>query len=267
MNSARVEKSPVVSNDEVTEKIYWLKLRSAYLASRTSPGQFINICGGQHLNPLWRRPFSVARISGDMIEIIYKVIGRGTRYMSTLQPGDQADVLGPLGKGFDLELKEKQTPLLIGGGLGFAPLVILRDHFVQQGIEPVLFMGAPTASEHYYTEEDAAELHLSSDDGSLGYHGFVTQHVLDYFEKQEGPSRFRAYSCGPEPMMAAVAQICRERDIPLQLSIEREMACGIGFCQGCAIEQVPPHDKYALVCKDGPIFDAEKLKFTQSNYG
>jgi len=266
-SDAIVEQAPVVSNEEVAKKIFWLKLRSTYLAERTEPGQFVNILASGNLNPLWRRPFSVARITGNIIEIIYKVIGRGTRFMSTLKVDDTANLLGPLGNSFNVQNTDNRIPMLIGGGLGFAPLIILRDALVNSGIDPVLFMGTPTQSEHYYKKDNKAGLLLSSDDGSLGYHGFVTDLLSNYLAENATSNQYVAYSCGPEPMMAKVAAICRKHNIPLQLSIEREMACGIGFCQGCVIEQVPPQRKYALVCKDGPIFDAKTLQFTQDDHG
>jgi len=263
MKNALVDNIPVIANEEVADRIYWIKLQSSYLAKETKPGQFVNILANSGNQILWRRPFSIARITDDLIEIIYKVIGPGTRFMSQLEPGDSANLLGPLGNAFTLDFEPDTVPLLIGGGLGFAPLVILRDHFVSQGKIPALFMGAPTESEHYYKRDEFADLHLSSDDGTKGYHGFITEYFKEYLLANDRSSKYRAYSCGPEPMMVRVAHICREFGIPLELSIEREMACGIGICQGCVIEQVPPAKKYALVCKDGPIFDADLLKITE----
>ena len=254
--------APVIANDRVAEDIFWMQLNAPEIARVNRPGQFINILTNPDGNPLWRRPFSVARLSDDNIHIIFKVIGRGTRQMAELQPGDLANILGPLGNHFTLQSgADDFTPLLIGGGLGFAPLVILRDFFVNQDQTPVLFMGALSKSEHYYTNDDRAELYVTSDDGTLGYHGLVTEQLVQYLQRTDSNTQFKAYSCGPEPMMRAVAHICGEYDIPLELSIEREMACGIGLCQGCTITQVAPQKKYALVCKDGPIFNASHLKF------
>jgi len=263
MKNALVENIPVIANEEVADRIYWMKLQSPYLAREINPGQFVNILANSDTQILWRRPFSIARISGDLVEIIYRVIGPGTRYMSQLKSGDFANLLGPLGNSFRLDLDPETIPLLVGGGLGFAPLVILRDYFVNQGMTPALFMGAPTETEHYYLRDDSADLHLSSDDGTKGYRGFITEYFKEYLLANDKNVKYQAYSCGPEPMMVRVAHICKEFGIPLQLSIEREMACGIGFCQGCVIEQVPPAKKYVLVCKDGPIFDADLLKITE----
>lgn len=262
MKNTRVEIVPVNSNEEVADRIYWMKIRSAYLAREILPGQFVNILTNPEGQPLWRRPFSVARITGDLIEIIYKVVGSGTEFMSQLHPGDQADLLGPLGNSFFVDIEPGTIPLLIGGGLGFAPLIILRDYFVNHEIKPALFMGAPTETEHYYLRDDDANLHLSSDDGTKGYHGFITEYFKEYLLANGQHAKYQAYTCGPEPMMVRVSQICREFDVPLQVSIEREMACGIGLCQGCVIEQTPPSPKYALVCKDGPIFNANELNLT-----
>ncbi len=262
MSKIYLEQAPVYSNDEIAQQIFELQLKTPSIAREHQPGQFINIQTNPQGLPLWRRPFSIARISGDIIEIIYKAIGMGTKQMAAFQPGDTADIIGPLGNSFTVDIEAGATPLLIGGGLGFAPLIILRDYFVNQGISPVLFMGAVTKEEHYYLDDSAAELYLTTDDGTLGSQGLVTDHLQRYLDESDEHQRFVAYSCGPEPMMAQVASVCQAHNIPLELSIEREMACGIGLCQGCAIEQKPPHKKYALVCKDGPIFNAEMLAFT-----
>ncbi|MCF7802923.1 MAG: dihydroorotate dehydrogenase electron transfer subunit [Candidatus Marinimicrobia bacterium] len=263
MNNTVLRQAPVVANDEVANEIFWMRLKAPQISAVNQPGQFINILTNPDGEPLWRRPFSVARVSGELIEIIYKAIGIGTYQMAGLQPGDTANIIGPLGNQFSVNPEEEGIPLLIGGGLGFAPLVILRDFFVEKGIHPVLFMGALNKNEHYYREDPDTELFLTTDDGSLGYHGLVTEQLVEYLDKAPGGQKFVAYSCGPEPMMKAVARICADRNISLQLSIEREMACGIGLCQGCSIEQRPPHKTYALVCKDGPIFNAENLAFTE----
>jgi len=263
MTDIILDQAPVVSQQEIAREIYELHLHSPEIARRNRPGQFINIQTDPAGEPLWRRPFSVARIEEETLVIIYKAIGIGTRQMAALTAGDTADIIGPLGNGFTVNLKPEVTPILIGGGLGFAPLIILRDHFVAQARRPALFMGAVTESEHYYRRDERADLYLSSDDGTLGFHGFVTERLKRYLSENHETDEHVAYSCGPEPMMKKVAKICRDYEIPLELSIEREMACGIGLCQGCAITQRPPLKKYALVCKDGPIFNAEHLAFTE----
>ncbi len=251
----------VLSNDEVAHKVYELKLKAPEIAELHQPGHFVNIQTNPQGAPLWRRPFSIARVEREQVIVIYKAIGMGTNQMAAFQPGDDADILGPLGNSFTLDIPEKTVPLIIGGGLGLAPLISLRDHFVKQGIRPVIFAGAVTKKDHYYTNDPESEIHLTTDDGTLGLRGFVTDSLRDFLESHDPSQEFFAYSCGPEPMMSEVASICSDHNIPLELSIEKEMACGIGLCQGCAIEQNPPHKKYALVCKDGPIFSAEALTF------
>lgn len=263
MSDIILDQARVVSQEEIAREIYSLTLHSPEIARKNRPGQFINIQTNPRGEPLWRRPFSVASISGENLEIIYKAIGIGTNQMAALSAGESADIIGPLGSGFTLSRGDNTIPLLIGGGLGFAPLVILRDYFVEMGYRPALFMGAITEAEHYYREDQMADLYLSSDDGSLGYHGFITDRLRLYLEDAPKEQAFVAYSCGPEPMMRVVAHICHNYGIPLELSIEREMACGIGLCQGCAIELRLPHQRYALVCKDGPIFNAEHLALTE----
>jgi len=264
MTDVYLTQAPVRSNQEIARQIFSLELEAPDIAAAFHPGQFINIQTNPDGAPLWRRPFSIARSRGQIITIIYKAIGIGTHQMAGMQPGNTADIIGPLGNSFTTGLAPGDRPLLIGGGLGFAPLIILRDVFVRLGLRPVLFMGALTADEHYYREDPDAELILTSDDGTLGTQGLVTDALREYLRRQEEPSaRYYAYSCGPEPMMAQVTRICQGFGIPVELSIEREMACGIGLCQGCVIEQKPPRKKYALVCKDGPVFDGTQLTLTE----
>lgn len=266
MTEVYLTQAPVRSNKEIARKIYELRLDAQEIAAAFRPGQFINIQTNPNGEPLWRRPFSIARTDKRVITIIYKALGMGTNQMAALQSGDTADIIGPLGNSFTTDLAREIRPLLIGGGLGFAPLIILRDVFVQHGIRPVLFMGAVTADEHYYREDPDADLFLTSDDGTLGARGLVTDALKEYLQRGEsGQANYFAYSCGPEPMMAQVTRICRQFEIPVELSIEREMACGIGLCQGCVIEQKPPRKKYALVCKDGPVFNAAHLRFTDQS--
>jgi len=235
-------------------------------------------------NLLLRRPLSFAGITseaaGDVVlEVLYCVLGPATLRMTTLAQGDTISVIGPLGKGYSLPAGKKLA-LLVSGGMGAPPLQHmaqwLRQHHGE--VEPVAFVGARSVSELPYSVEGSkvsgepslcvsefARYHVKSmvatDDGSLGYKGFVTQMLarwLDHARLSSGDAII--YACGPEAMMAATARLASERGIECQVSMERMMACGIGLCQSCAVECRGNGDtEYRLCCKDGPVFDARDV--------
>ena len=234
---------------------------------------------------LLRRPFSfcdvIAKKGETLVDILYCVLGPGTLRMSTLSAGDSISVIGPLGKGFRVQ-GDKKMVLLVSGGMGVGPLLhlagVLTDDFPT--IEVTAFAGVSTAKElpferrldeisqqiGFSVPEFArygVESSLATDDGSAGYEGFVTD-CFSQWLGQHNPAAEDViiYSCGPEAMLARVAQIAQQRNIDCQVSTERLMACGIGLCQGCAVEcKVDGSEKtvYKMCCKDGPVFDSREV--------
>jgi dihydroorotate dehydrogenase electron transfer subunit len=277
----------VLSNKRITENGWRMVLDAPEIASRVNPGQFIHMKIGERSSPLFRRPFSVFRrvpLKGDRlgIEIVYKVTGTGTRAMTELRKGDTQDIIGPLGHGFKLN-RNKSVQVVVAGGTGAACLFLLAEEISKSGLQLKVLLGADTKASVLLEKEYAAlngELRVSTDDGSYGFHGFVTQMLAESFDKDKISSDCAVYSSGPEPMLKALASICQKHHIPAQVSVERHMMCGIGACLACVckvdpnqisknrdlgsshIQFVPDKEfGYALVCKDGPVFDIDEVIF------
>ncbi|HEY7088361.1 MAG TPA: dihydroorotate dehydrogenase electron transfer subunit, partial [Tepidisphaeraceae bacterium] len=207
------------------------------------------------------------------LEIIHRVVGVGTDWLSRLQVGDQVSILGPLGNRFELPL-QGHTAILVGGGVGIPPMLYLAAALEGRGA--VAFCGATTRDLMPLTIDSNSQAEeftrhrvrsvLSTDDGTLGFRGFVTQALEKYLDSPPAPNAPRQiviYTCGPEPMMKRVAEIAMARSIPCQIAVERAMACGMGTCQSCVIRVQAPADPkgwvYKLACTDGPIFRAADL--------
>jgi len=236
---------------------------------------------------LLRRPFSFAEVTteGDktFAELLYCVVGPATLRMTTLSAGDRIGIIGPLGCGYSIP-DGRKTVLLVGGGMGTPPLQHLAQSLTARndGIDVVSFAGAKTAEAlpfegrldeisqtlGFSVPEFAKygiESLIATDDGSTGYHGLVTDCLAEWLEKSDLPSGdIIICACGPEPMLASVAQIAAEKNIDCQVSMERRMACGIGLCQSCAVEcKVPGSNDtvYKMCCQDGPVFDGREVVF------
>ncbi len=238
-------KLKVSENIQLTADIYKMIL-SGEVKDTVRPGQFINI----QLDGLFlRRPISVCDYDDETITIIYKVVGKGTEYMSGLSAGAELDVLTGLGNGFDMTVSGER-PLVIGGGVGVPPMYALAKRLIAEGKKPVVIMGFNTAAEIFYKEEfeaTGAEVYVSTVNGEAGTKGFVTDVIKDL----EGYTYY--YTCGPEPMLKAVydtAESCG------QLSFEERMGCGFGACMGCSCKT-----KYGnkRICKDGPVLVSEEV--------
>jgi dihydroorotate dehydrogenase electron transfer subunit len=238
---------------------------------------------------LLRRPLSFTNVTAEknrtIAELLYCVVGPATLRMTTLSPGDSLSVIGPLGNGFSIP-EGKKTALLVVGGMGVPPLLHLAKHLTTGSrnphIDTIAFAGAKTARELPFEgrlDEISQQLGFSlpefakygveslvaTDDGSAGYHGFITDCLAEWLSKSDLPANeIVIYSCGPESMLARMAKLAKEKNIDCQLSLERRMACGIGLCQSCAVEcRVPGSNEtiYKMCCKDGPIFDSKELVF------
>jgi dihydroorotate dehydrogenase electron transfer subunit len=236
---------------------------------------------------LLRRPFSFCDVTanGDktVVEILYSVVGPATLRMSTLANGNSVSVIGPLGNGFSIPA-DKKTVLLIVGGMGAGPLIHLAKVLTTDcpTTEVLAFAGAKTAKELPFEkllDKLAQEVGFSlaefarygvqsfvaTDDGSAGFAGTVTNCFSDWLKRCGVTARDTIiYACGPEAMLAGVAEIARDRNIDCQVSMERMMACGIGLCQSCPVECKTNGSNetiYKLCCKDGPVFDAKEVVF------
>ena len=266
----------VISNRPVDalSKVYQMELSGCSEEQR--PGQFVNI----ELDGLFlRRPISVCDWKDGVLTLLYKLVGKGTALMATLQPGARLDVLCSLGNGFDIDIPALTRPgvptiagpdvpaltrpLLVGGGIGTAPLYLLARRLKERGVSPTVILGFNTASEIIYEKEFKAlglRTLVTTVDGSYGTPGFVTD-ALPLLASASAPSTVGdsgydyCFACGPMPMLRALAPKLAS---PAQFSLEERMGCGTGICMGCTCPQLTGTKR---ICKDGPVFRLDEISF------
>ncbi len=236
----------MLENTAVAQDVFRMRL-AGNTAAFTRPGQFLNIA----LDGLFlRRPISIADYDACGVLIYYKVVGEGTRRMSTMVAGETLDVLTGLGNGFDV-VSSGDSPLIIGGGVGAPPLYRLTRELLDRGKQPTVILGFNTQSDIFLAPEFKAmgvPVILSTADGSAGVHGFVTDAL-----HKAAPSYDYVYACGPEPMLHALYDAT---DTPGQYSFEARMGCGFGACMGCSCKT---KYGYKRICRDGPVLEKEEI--------
>lgn len=260
-----MEKGLVVRHLQVGQDLFEMELITPRVVPECKPGQFVHVQVGQESFPILRRPLSLYDVDRHLgsVVFLYKVVGEGTRLLSKVRTKDSLNVMGPLGRGFTLP-KEESNVLLVGGGVGIAPLVYLARVLVERRCQVRVLHGTQTR------EQLAAFLKLrqlgvqfmpATVDGSAGYKGLVTELL---FKKIDPAWVDCIYTCGPEPMMARTADYARQYGIVGQASLEEHMACGVGACLGCARKLKTDDYGYAKICKDGPVFDLDELDWPGS---
>lgn len=248
------EIATVVYQSEIATDIYSLLLKVSF-ARHVVPGQFVSLYSsdGSRLLP---RPISICEANAETntIRLVYRIAGKGTREFSHLGEGDTIEILGPLGNGFPVsEYKDKRV-LLVGGGIGIPPLLSCADSLT----EPVFVVGY--RSETYLLDDikKRGEVHVATEDGSLGTPGNVIDAI-----KADNVKADVIMSCGPMPMLRALKSYALSEGIPCYVSMEERMACGIGVCLGCVCNTTHvddhSHVNNARICKDGPVFDAKEV--------
>lgn len=246
----------VKENIRLNANYYLLKLTQESALPEMLPGQFAEIKVEGSPNTFLRRPISINYVDREKNEVwlLVQIVGEGTRKMSGLRTGDSLNLLYPLGNSFSLPKNKDEKILLVGGGVGTAPMLFMGQHLKELGYRHILFLlGARSAGDLLQLEqfESIGEVYTTTEDGSQGEKGYVTQHsVLQ--TKDFG----MIYTCGPKPMMVAVAAYAKAAGISCEVSLENTMACGIGACL-CCIEKT--HEGNVCVCKEGPVFNIEKL--------
>jgi dihydroorotate dehydrogenase electron transfer subunit len=253
----KVDLCRVTSVRSVSRGIFVLSCVSPSIAASVQPGQFLNIKVGEGSDALLRRPFSAYWVEGDNVEIVFNVVGRGTAALGAMKPGDILDVLGPLGVPFHVAGRDFDTGVMLGGGLGVAPLPLLTRALRAAGKATMTFVGGRSAS--LLLPEHLENPHTATDDGSAGFHGTVLQLAREALAGGK-VSRPKLFACGPTAMLKAVADFARTSGIPCEVSLEGPMGCGIGICQGCPVELAGVEKRYALMCKDGPTFDIQAIR-------
>jgi dihydroorotate dehydrogenase electron transfer subunit len=241
----------VQSCDEVAAKTFLLRFASPEMSVSAQPGQFVNVLAAEAgKGPLLRRPLSIGRIDGDIVELLFHAIGTGTILLSRKRPGDMIDVLGPLGQPFRIDA-DYDTALIIAGGIGVAPFPFLTADLLKRGKRIETFVGYRNAGQ--ILTSHLQNIHIATDDGSKGFHGNVVQ-LFESFLNRTDLGKVKIFACGPTVMLKALTELAKRKNICCEVSLEGHMACGVGLCQGCPVERTGDGAKYALVCKDGPIF-------------
>lgn len=249
---------PVRSLQAVARNTFVVSLHAPDLAPSVRPGQFVNIRITDTLEPLLRRPFSVHRTTRDTVEILFNIVGKGTALLAEKREGDLLDLLGPLGVPFMLDDDRFDTALLVAGGLGVAPMPLTTAELLHRGKAVRTLVGARDAAS--LVTRHLHDVTCATDDGSSGFHG----NVVALLEKLAGPmggQRLKIFACGPHAMLKATALAAERLRIPCEVSMEGPMGCGIGICQGCPVELRDASRRYALMCKDGPTFDAQAIRW------
>ncbi len=240
---------------------FLLALESPGIAAEAQPGQFLMVRVGDTSSPLLRRPLSIHAVQDNTLEIFFQTSGSGTTLLSRKQEGDRIDILGPLGRGFNLDF-DGSTPkaALVGGGRGIAPLYFLSQRFRQQGISATIYYGGKSVEDLPLREKFRATgyaLHCSTEDGSHGFKGLITDSLLQDLSQDRAD---RIYACGPEGMLKRLSEISQEYAIPAELSLEAIMGCGFGACWGCVHRLKKDQEiGWQKICEDGPVFPAEMI--------
>ncbi len=276
-----LEDAEILAREAYEGDQYWLRVKAPKMAATARAGSFAHIT----VHPLWpmRRPISLLRAhpAEGEVEFLFKVFGEGTALLAERQVGETLSVLGPIGRPFTLH-SERPRPLLIGGGVGMPPMVFVADEIRRHhpGFKPLMILGsevpfpfelrpseflvpgmpAGVIATMPLVEEWNIPCRLASLQGFAGcFEGYVTdlaRHWLDALDEAQR-KEVEVFSCGPHPMLEAVAAMAAEYDLPCQVSLEEFMACGVGGCAGCVVEvQTPEGPRMQRVCVDGPVFEA-----------
>jgi dihydroorotate dehydrogenase electron transfer subunit len=250
----------IAGQETLAPGIYLLTLEAPELALAVQPGQFAMVGCGCGYDPFMRRPFSIhqADRQAGTVNILYRVAGAGTSWLAARRSGEPVSLLGPLGRGFRYAGKNGAggMALLVGAGIGAAPLLFLAEELAALPGRLAVLLGARTTDEILRRPafERCGEVLAITDDGSSGRRGTVVDLLAEALS--EG-SWSQVYACGPKPVLQAVRRISLERGVPAQLSLEERMACGLGACMGCACQGAG--GRMLRVCAEGPVFDADEV--------
>jgi dihydroorotate dehydrogenase electron transfer subunit len=256
--------SSIISKEKLRENIFKLTLSSPLISQRAKPGNFVHIKVNPDPHPLLRRALSIHAVDRQKgeFDVLFKVVGRGTMILSEKSSGDRLDILGPIGNNFSLPQKGDSV-MLVAGGMGMAPLWFLFCNLINKIDKErlIFFLGAKTKKELLYYKKLARlrdNLIVSTDDGSLGNKGLITEVFLREIKRRKNNlNKLMVYSCGPQEMLIKMAEISKEYDLSCQISLEGHMACGVGACWGCVVKS--KNGAYKRICIDGPVFDAREV--------
>ncbi len=263
-------KAKIISNSRIKPSYFKMvmRARTAGPGEPVRAGQFINVRVSERAGVLLRRPLSIYSACGKehSIEVLYKVVGRGTEVLSRKAGGGELDIIAPLGNGYVLP-KKSQPVILIGGGTGTASIHFLAETLIKAGFSDVKALIGARDRENVICENDfnkaGCEVQVATDDGSKGIRGYVSC-LFESLAASAGPS-MAVYACGPRPMLREVVRISRKFKVPCQVSLEEYMACGVGACMSCVVKTRKPSGGsskqfvYKRVCSEGPVFDGSEI--------
>lgn len=247
----------VRENAALASGVFRLVVEAPEIAAASKPGQFVMIRVHDGRDPLLRRPISIAGADAEkgLVTLICRNVGKGTQLLSQLGTSDVLDLMGPLGHGFDMS---PQKPILVGGGIGLAPLLFAASAFCPKPVE--VLAGGRTGDEMFWAglfEESCDKVHVTTDDGSMGICGTCADALPDLLAKGGYDAVF---ACGPQVMMKKIVEVAEKYNVPVQVSLEEHMACGLGACRSCTCGASDGSTRQ--VCKDGPVFRAEEVDWT-----
>jgi len=231
------------------------------IAQVAQPGQFVHLRIGQRIDPLLRRPFSIHRVKRELgcLELLYRVVGRGTALMAAAKEGESFDLLGPLGKGFQTH-GDFSHALIVAGGMGSAPIFFLIDTLIAMKKQVTLLWGVRTEKEIFNISDfknAGITVGIATEDGSLGLHGLVTSLLDQFLVNCDQEYSLEGFACGPAAMLNGVHGLVKNTSFAWQASFEERMACGIGVCMGCVVKT--KEGGYRITCSNGPVFDLKEM--------
>ncbi len=245
----------VQATEQLSDRHWLIRLRSSSALPEMHPGQFVQVHIEDSPTTYLRRPISINMVDYGRNEILLLVatIGEGTRHLVRKKPGEKVNCLLPLGNSFTMPRSTDECFLLVGGGVGIAPMLFLGKRLVEMGVRPSFLLGARTADELLEKDmfSELGDLYLTTEDGSEGEKGYVTNHSILKEKRFD-----RIATCGPKPMMMSVARYAKQNDIECEVSLENDMACGLGACL-CCVEDTT--DGHICVCTEGPVLNIKKL--------
>ena len=253
----------LIKKEQIKPDIYKFSVEAPEIVKDAKQGQFVEIRVTNGTAPFLRRPISIHNIDKESgkLEFIFQVKGEGTRILSEKVEGDEIDLLGPLGYG-TFEFKDYKKIAILGGGIGVFPLYELAKNAQKQGVTVNTYLGFRNKDFVVLENEFknvSNNLTITTDDGTYGEHGFAINFVKEDIEAGKIDC---IYACGPLPMLKALREFAIEKNIPCQISLEERMGCGLGACLGCAVRTSDSSEespKYIHVCKQGPVFEANKV--------
>ena len=252
----RIESLKILENKRLNKEYFTLELSGSQRIPEMKPGQFAQVKVEGSPETFLRRPISIHNINPkrNSIKFLVQIAGKGTETLSKLKKDDYIDIIYPLGNSFSLP-SEGQRPLLAGGGCGIAPLLFLAGYLKNNGFKPDILLGFRNKERVIEYDEyiKYGNVFLTTEDGSMGEKGFLTDHSVLKSENYD-----IVYCCGPDPMMKAVASFCRARNISCEVSLENLMGCGIGACLCCVVDTIKGN---LCTCTEGPVFNIKELKW------